>query len=161
MHSTSISGKRNPFPPIFWCLTPNGVLDLQSSKMSAIYYARYSSAVPAAGWYNMLHTSFDDVADHHIVESIVFSNVQYSNAEEHANPRSWQSGLRSNRSGRKTWLQSVQNHDGHCYQVLVGWDLKKPRSAYAKFSDVLLIERPSISASQSAQDAIWNMRIGS
>ena len=41
----------------------------------------------------MLHTSLDDVTNHHIVESIVFPNVRYYDAEEHANPGSWQSGL--------------------------------------------------------------------
>jgi hypothetical protein len=44
---------------------------------------------------------------------------------------------------------------------LARWYLKKLRSANPKFSDVLFIEQPSISALQSAQDAIWNMRIGS
>ena len=137
--------------------TKSGPWPPKVRKWVPAYYARYSSAV----WCNVLHTLLDAVDNHQIVKNIVFPKVRYHDAEEHANPGSWQSGLRSDRSGRKTWCQSVQNHDGHCYQVIVRWDLKKPRSANPKFSDVLLIERPSISASQSAQDAIWNMRIGS
>jgi len=72
-------------------------------------YARYPSAV----WCNMLLTSLDDVPHHQIVESIVVSNVRHCYAEEHANPASWQSGLRSDRSGNKPWCQSVHNDDCH------------------------------------------------
>ena len=72
-------------------------------------YARYPSAV----WCNMLLTSLDDVPHHQIVESIVLSNVWHCYAEEHANPASWQSGLRSDRSGKKPWCRSVQYNDCH------------------------------------------------
>ena len=136
--------KSGPRPPKIWKRVP-------------AWYARYPSAV----WFTILHNSWDDVPNNQIVNSIIVSNVRYRDAEEQANPGSWQSGLRSDRCGCKTWFQSVQNHARHRSQVLVRQALKNQRPMYPKFSDVLLVERPSICALQWAQDAIWNMLFGS
>ena len=136
--------KSGPRPPKLW-------------KRVLAWYARYPSAV----WFNILHNSCEDVPNNQIVDSIVISNVRYRDAEEHANPGSWQSGLRSDKSGCKTWFQTVQNHAGHRFQVLARQSLKNQRPTNPKFPDVLVVERPSICASQWAQDAIWNMLFGS
>ena len=54
-----------------------------------------------------------------------------------------------------------RKHPRHRSEAVARSDLKIPRSAKPKSSDALWMERASICASQSAQEAIWDMRIGS
>ena len=150
--------RKKSIPTIYLMFdTKSGPWPPKVRKWVPAYYARYSSAV----WCNVLHTLLDDVDNHQIVKNIVFPKVRYRDAEEHANPGSWQSGLRSDRSGCKIWFQSVQNHSRHRSQVFARRNLKNQRPKNPKFSDILLMERPLFCASQSAQDATWDMWFGS
>lgn len=119
-------------------------------------YTRYRSAT----WCNRFHTMMAHVDKHQNVERIVFSNMRYRGAQEHANRGSWRSDLGSERSGWKSCIQSLPYHDRHRLQVLARWYHKSSRTPNPKIADALLMERPTITGSHLAQNAIWNMRIG-
>ncbi len=65
-----------------------------------------------------------------------------------------QSGLRSEKTGSKSFVETVSWHDSHYFQTFARTNLQRLRSAMPNGSVAWLIARPAIQLCSFAQDAI-------